>query len=480
MAASDKALEVKASVTIGGESIHPTKVGFVSSLNNIAQSQISYIHKSSDANKKATNVTSSDIFEAMGERQMKSFKDTPDSPDTIMSVQDAYEGSLEFKGSTSAPSYTFSAGMTELTEDIQPDYAALNCFDLTCYNNIQQNINKVEENPPSNLATLIKSIVDKIMDKGMKGLENMPDGITKKSAKKQHEINQKVVKFVHQLLDNSTDTMGWESSIEAITNKHRLIERITTALVSRSGGFFNNILHLAEEFQCVYVPETDNVGKLVNKKSLLEKEEELSPHIISLSARAGSLGMFPIRAVAVVGVPLTINKDKVELTDKYHTLFPEEPEPGGSILQVQGPQWLPESGWIAKEVKPGKEGGIVYGVVQTHDLTTGTSEYAYTETKQEEKKQKAKKENVLKDWAKIAYMWHALGQAYAILTTELDLKVKIGTRYKVKSEEGKTLFSGILNTVEHTISTGHSKSQAYSYLQFSHVIMGSAKIPGID
>lgn len=479
MATSDKALEVKASVTIGGEPAHATKVRFTGSLNNMVQCNISYIHKSSDANKAATSLTSSEIFEAMAERQMKSFKDTPDSTDTTVTIQDAYEGTLTFKGITSAPSYTFSVGMVDLEEVVQPDYAALNCFDLTCYENINHNIDELEEKTPSILSELIMEIINRIMKKGAEGLSNLK-GVAKKSAEKQHEINQNVLRFIKELLENSRDTMGWDSAISRLgANKKRLIERIVTSLMSRSGGFFNNILHLAEEFQCVYIPEPDNVGKLVNKKTIFEGQDTLNPHIISLSVHAGSNGMFPIRAVAAVGVPLTNNPDEIEIIDKYYAIYPEDIAPGGSILQVQGPQWLPESGWRIDSVKPVLDGGTSYGTVQVHDLTTGTS-YTVIEATASEQEQKQKKESILTDWAETAYYWHALGQSYAIINTELDLKVQVGKKYTILSEDGKTLFSGILNAVSHTISTGYKESTASSNLQFSHVIMGSAKIPGID
>lgn len=479
MAESDKALEVKASVTIGGEPVHATKIRFISSLNNIIQSQISYIHKSSDANEQATDLTSAEVFNAMAERQMKSFKDTPDAPDTTVTIQDAYGVSLEFKGSTSAPAYTFSVGLVDLTEDVQPDYAAMNCFDLTCYENIQQNIDEIEENPPSNVAELTWKLINKIMTKGAEAMDKLK-GISKKSAEKQHEINQKVVKFVQELLDNSKDTIGWEDTISELKgNKKRLVERIVTALVSRSGGFFNNILHLAEEFQCIYIPEIDNVGKLVNKKKVFEEKDVLYPHIISLSARAGTQGMFPIRAVAVVGVPLSVNPDEIAVTDKYYAIYPEEIAPGGSILQVQGPQWLPETGWKLNSVNPVLDGESSSGKVQKGDLTTSTAD-SLSKVKESEEEQKTKKENVLKDWAETAYYWHALGQSYAIINTELDLSVQLGKLYTVVSENAETLFSGILNAVEHTISTSYNKSQASSNLQFSHVTMEHAKIPGIS
>lgn len=479
MASSEKALEVKASVVIGGEPAHATKIKFISSLNNIVQSQISYIHKSSDANTSATSLTAAEVFEALGERQTKAFKDTPDNPDTIITMQDAYGGSLEFKGNTSAPAYTFSVGLVDLVEDVQPDYAAVNCFDLTCYENIQQNIDEIEENPPSNVAELTWKLINKIMTKGVEAMNKLK-GISKKSAQKQHEINQKVVKFVQELLDNSKDTIGWEDAISELKdNKKRLVERIVTALASRSGGFFNNILHLAEEFQCVYIPEIDNIGKLVNKKKVFEEKDVLHPHIISLSARAGTQGMFPVRAVAVVGVPLSVNPDEIAVTDKYYSIFPEEVEPGGSILQVQGPQWLPETGWKLQSVKPVLDGGSSSGKVQTGDLTPSTADNS-SEVKKAEEEQKTKKENVLQSWAETAYYWHALGQSYAIINTELNLNVKLGKMYVIISENGETLFSGILNAVEHTISTSYSKSQASSNLQFSHVIMSGAVIPNIN
>lgn len=480
--ANDKALEVKAQVSIDGNPIHPTEIKLINSINHMAQGKVTYIHKSSDANTEATSITAKDIFAAMAERQTKTFSDTPDSPGINMSMTDAFSNTLSFKGNTSAPSYSFSSGDVALTEDVQPDYAALNCLDLSIYNVAEYDVNLIKDtNYPSNIAEFIKKVFEWIISTGQKNLEDSKQGkLTKACNKKQHEINEKVKKFAIQLFDNSKETIGWDGVKDQLgaDGVDAIKRRICGALKANAGGFFNNILHLAEEFQCVYIPEFDNVGKLVNKKNLFESDEGLDVKSISLSVRAGSVGMFPVRAVAVRRVgPYSADLDIAQSSNDYGAVFPKEVKPGGSIMQILGPQWLPATHFDFAEVKPVPDGSAAKSV-QSNKLEPDSGQNAQSAA-QEIEKQINQNDKVVEQWAETVYYWQALGQAYAIINTELMLNAKVGTRYVVTGADG-ALFSGILNSVEHTISTSYSDCKAHSNLQFSHIIMEGATIPGID
>ena len=480
--ASNKALEVKAQASVGGQSIHPTNVTLINSINHMAQGRITYIHKSSDANNEATDITAKDIFTAMAERQTKSFSDTPDTPGVDLSITDAFNSSLAFKGNTSAPAYSFSAGDVALTEDIQPDYAALNCLDLSIYNAVEYDIDLMKDNAyPSNMAEFIKKVFEGIISVGKKNLENSAQGkLTKECNKKQHEINEKVKKFAIQLFDNSKDTIGWDGVKDQIgmPGVDAIKRRICGALKANAGGFFNNILHLAEEFQCVYIPEFDNVGKLINKKKLFESDESLDLKSISLSVRAGSVGMFPVRAVAVRRASTGgADIDLINDNNDYGVIYPKDVKPGGSIMQILGPQWLPATYFDFAKVKA-IDNGSAAKPLQNNQLEPKSGQNAEPAAQKAEQQNK-ENEKVVEQWAETVYYWQALGQSYAIINTELMLNAKVGTRYTVLGADG-ALFSGVLNSVEHTISTGYTDCKANSNLQFSHIIMEGATIPGID
>lgn len=479
---AEKALEVKATATVDGSSVHPTSVTVINSINNMAQGQITYIHKSADANNKATEITSQDIFEAMGKRQENSFKDAPDATTATLSMTDAYGGSASIKGTTSAPNYSFSVSDVSLTEDIQPAYAALNSFDMSCYPLGKEDIDATLDELPSTIASCIKKCFEQLIETGKEALEQVEDSQSKAKAQIQDKINDKVKKYAIELFTNSEDTMGWDGAVSSMQDggggTNNLLKRINIALSSRTGGFFNNIIRLCEEFQCVYVPELDNVGKLVNRRDLFKNSEDLKLHIMSLSARAGSVGMFPIRAVAVAGVGYE-DVDLVNTADVplFHSMYPDDVTPGGSIATVQGPQWVPESQYDAEDVPEVKDGNSDAGPIQANALDSSTAKNKST-VKQQVEKSKESQDNLLRQWSESAYYWQALGQSYAIINTELCLNAKVGTRYKVKGDKGQ-LFTGILNSVNHTITTGYDSCKAVSNLQFSHVIMGSASIPGI-
>lgn len=485
--ASDKALEVKAKVTVDGGKVHPTKVTISSAINATAGASIVYIHKSSNANKSATKITSKDIFTAMGRRQSKTFQDTPDNPGVNISMQDAYSGSVNFKGNVSSPNYSFSAGDVSLTEDVQPDYAALNCMDMSIYE--KTGPKDLDRDPatnyPKNVAEFINKVFNDLFDKGSAAMsaELASAPKEKKAAyEAQHKINQKVKKFVNELFENSKDTMGWDGIAEP-SRVLLMRSRVEECLKGKTGGgFLNNILRIAEEFQCVYVPEFDKVGKLVNKKELLTNAKSLKLHPIAMSAMAGSLGMFPVRAV-VVTYPdnsqayavRTEDLDRDKRSSNFAAIYPKEPKEGGSVLTILGPQWLSAADYSIVKLNKTDKGNKKK--LQKNALVKKSAKNSKKVAKSLDARFK-KNEKVVEEWAELVYYWQALGQSYAIITTELNLKVKVGTRYRVSGDSG-VLFSGVLSSVEHTIHTGYKSSSANTQMHFSHIIMGSAKIPGI-
>lgn len=487
MAAPNKALEIKANVTSGGKKVHPTGVRILNSINSTAQAAITYIHKSANAKNSATNLTSKEIFEAMGQRQTKSFKDTPDSPDVTINLKDGYNGSVSFKGNVSSPNYVFSVGDVALTEDVQPDYAAINCLDLSIYESMPSNFDAVvAKDYPSNIAELCKKVFEKLVENGENSINSIKDATKKAAYKKQHEINKKVQKFLTELLDNSKETIGWDDVLNGEQKPAivmSIVPRVKETFRSKTGGgFLNNVLRLAEEFQCVYVPELDNIGKLVNKKILLSKNESLSVHPVSLSAHAGSVGMFPVRGVIVnqpdnsQSTTVASNSEAVKNASSGAAMYPKEPADGGTILPVLGPQWLPSTYYKTAELNPTTEGKKKK--LQKNALPKDKAK----DCKKINKSLKSRFENnekIIEQWAETIYYWQALGQSYATLQTELNLKVQVGKRYKVKGDSG-VLFSGILTAVDHSVDTNSKNCTAFSRLSFSHIIMGSASIPGID
>jgi hypothetical protein len=487
--ATDKALEVKANVTVDGGKVHPTKIDISSSINATAGAAIVYIHKASNANKTATKVTSKDIFDAMGKRQTNTFKDTPDNPSVNINMEDAYSGSVSFKGNVSSPNYSFSAGSVSLTENIQPDYSALNCMDMSIYE--KTGPSDLDRDPatnyPKNIAEFINKVFNDLFTKGSAVMQRvLKDAPKEKKAayEAQHRINQKVKKFINELFENSKETIGWDGVVEP-ERVPLMRARVEECLKGKTGGgFLNNILRLAEEFQCVYIPELDNVGKLVNKKELLTNAKPLKIHPIAMSVSAGSVGMFPVRAVVVTypdnsqayAVRTTEDNDRDKRSSNFAAIYPKDPIEGGSVLTVLGPQWLYASDYKVATLNKNDNGSRK--TLQKNTLTKKNAKNSKKVAKSLDARFD-KNEKVVEEWAELIYYWQALGQSYAIVNTELNLKVKVGTRYRVSGDSG-VLFSGVLSSVEHTIHTGYKSSTASTQMHFSHIIMGSAEIPGIE
>jgi hypothetical protein len=268
-------------------------------------------------------------------------------------MEDAYSGSVSFKGNVSSPNYSFSAGSVSLTENIQPDYSALNCMDMSIYE--KTGPSDLDRDPatnyPKNIAEFINKVFNDLFTKGSAVMQRvLKDAPKEKKAayEAQHRINQKVKKFINELFENSKETIGWDGVVEP-ERVPLMRARVEECLEGKTGGgFLNNILRLAEEFQCVYIPELDNVGKLVNKKELLTNAKPLKIHPIAMSVSAGSVGMFPVRAVVVTypdnsqayAVRTTEDNDRDKRSSNFAAIYPKDPIEGGSVLTVLGPQWL--------------------------------------------------------------------------------------------------------------------------------------------
>ena len=81
-------------------------------------------------------------------------------------------------------------------------------------------------------------------------------------------------------------------------------------------------------------------------------------------------------------------------------------------------------------------------------------------------------------WAKDIYYWQALGQTSCVVNCEFR-NIQIGRSYVVRSGDGKRLFTGFLYGITHNIVSEVDSAAATTVLNFSHIRMGTAKIPGI-
>jgi hypothetical protein len=66
----------------------------------------------------------------------------------------------------------------------------------------------------------------------------------------------------------------------------------------------------------------------------------------------------------------------------------------------------------------------------------------------------------------------------ASVTIPLDFRIQPGKRYTVQNSKGKPLFSGYLIAITHSVTT-ENKGQALTTLDFSHIMAGDFKLPGI-
>ena len=479
MSASE-AKEVEVSANLGGKKIHPVSVSVSGTVNSFMEGKLTYISKAKKAETTSTDITSKDVITTLAQYQTESF--SPESFDSEITMKDADGGSLSLYGCVSSPVYTFSVSQFGCDVRMQQAVAKVNAIDMAIYPAFFICAETaVEELDISNYNTVpeyFMGVFDYFLNKGGEAIADadIPDE-DKKNRQVQHEINKKAGAYVSYIMSASGDSFGWDGLLSSLNEnpegKDVIRDRIVSIIKKRSGGFFNNILNFASEFQCVYVPDF-NYGKLVNYKNLLTGDKtthELG--VIALSAQIGSRGMFPVCCVGAHGIIRHCAEEAVGERGEY-TMYPKEgPRDLGTMEVIQGPPWLPESAWDAEIVHETNT------TLQQLKLPPDEAKKTVEEVQKLAETGAKTSLKIIDEWVKNEYYWNALGQTYATVQTELATNCQVGQRVKLKSKGGAELFTGTIWKIEHKVVSGDI-ADATSTIEFSHIIMNGAIIPGID
>lgn len=483
MSASE-AKDVEVSANINGTDIHPVSVTVSGTVNAFIEGNVRYISKAEPAEKSATDITSKDVIDVLAKFQTDSFH--PANFSSSVNMTDAEGGSLSLGGCVSSPVYTFSVSEFGCDVRLQPEVAQVNAIDMSIYPGffICSEV-AVEALDISNYETVpdyFLGVFNYFLQSGKKAIEDadIPDA-DKKNRLVQHEINEKASKFVAGIMGASTSSFGWGGLLEALNSGGGgeesactlIRDRIVNILKKRNGGFFNNILNFASEFQCVYVPDSGH-GKLVNYKELLtggSSTQELG--IISMAASVGSRGMFPVCCVGAAG--LTRRCADLNMGERAeYAIYPKSgPKDLGTMEVIQGPSWLPDSMWNETIVPKSNH------TVQQLKLPPEEAKVTVQQIQKNADGTKAAMVSIIDQWVENEYYWNALGQTYATVVTELATGCSVGQRVKLKSKGGSSLFTGTIWKITHSVVSGEN-ADATSKIEFSHIIMNGATIPGIE
>lgn len=472
----DKAKKINVKVT-GPRPIHPTLLSIGFSVGALPAVRVAYAPGNTDASVGVINITSKDIFKQLKEDQESSFN-TNMGDITLDVKSDDDPIGINFSGGINCPTYSFSVSNISTANNVLAKYAAMNAIDLSIYKiEVRYMLtDPIEGSDDPKLNKAILAIFNHIINSE---LEDIPEEAAdvKKSVERLKAINDENAHYVQELFTNSTD-MGWDKLNENLGQDawDKCKARIINILQSNTGGFFNILLQLASEFQCIYVPDKDgkSPGKFINKDKIFNKIEDKTINAISINASMGFRGMYPPGAVSIVSPQPNI-RYMTSTPDKNICVYPEGTEipETATTLQIPGPPWLTDAVFESITPEAPEEN------TRDNNQSIGQNDANRAEAEQLVKDKEQVVIELLKQWAKSEYYWQSLGQTMCVISCEYT-NLDVGKSYRVKNAKGEVLFVGLLYSISHNIDADVDKADATSVLNFSHVKVADAKIPGIE
>lgn len=493
--AETEVYEVETNLQINGETQHVVKLTVSCGMNQYAQVTADYPPDYTKASESAVELTSSEAMQKLGQMQEAAFK-SRSSPDSNLSlkVKSAKGGTkvdLKVNGYMQSPSYAFSPFHLSVGSTLLDEFAALDVARFGIYGSTWQDSNVRAFNTygktlkdcgwdvPKCLYSMAEAMVQKA-DKSQAFKGKNLTNLDKQTKQAQHKLNKKVLPLLKKLCDNS-DKFGWKDTFAKL-KKNGLKSSIDTEvrrclcghLVASSGSFLTTLLNLCDDFQCILCCEPTTSGMKYDMRSraeVMKNPEPVTLPLCDLNAQAASgAGIFPTRFVAVTrSGPVNINTD----TSTQFFAYPKKNmEEGGTALPVAPPSWMNGIQAAAKNASPS-------GKPQKR---TGCEKTKKSDIKDEgDQKYKAVNndaQEVMKEWAKCAYMWNALGSSQVLVRAPMIVEVTAGKRYTVKNAKGGALFTGFAAHVDYSLQTGSgSNNSATTAVNFTHVEFGSFKLP---
>lgn len=481
MADASRALKVRCQCKIGGEDRYVS--GFVAEMevNRFWPKITVETHQKKDAHTRAIKLGSFDVAKEMGTLQKKVF-DQRSSEDFNFnaSVQgDSDGGTLTFKGYVIGSEFTITANSVVRADSAIADYAKISALNFDSARTVTYA--QEDEGPrlegKESIATFIsKCAEDLLKDDGDGGDEDKSLDTTFRELQK--EVNKEVFPKFKELLQASEKTFGWEDAVELISegkcgDDSPLRARIYGILGgSANGSFESTLMQLAEEFQCIYVPEWDKVGKLLNRRDILKNPEKLSMTIVSLNLKTtNGETLFPVKFIAI-SPPQQVEYCMEAISD-FMAVPKENVKPGASMLRSDGPLWISPAEVMDEIAKEGDEAPR-----RAKPQKVKKAKKRAKKRKKKKAKEKASLHKILEKYGEALYVYQALSGSFAEIVTTLRLDVEIGKCYRVSSEKGKELFTGVLWGVRHVASTGNgNQPQASTTLNFHIVQMTGFELP---
>ena len=486
MSTANKAKDIQVEFNLDSKKRSPVSLTAQLRLNTYPSITMAH-HVGKRAESSAVEVTSEDICKEVGQKQKKIFttrKKGQEDFDVKATVDGG--GELTFKGFSANPTYNFSAFNVTTSDVGIASYAGMDVLNYSIYPATDDaNIRSIKPDltDKTSLVDIILEVESTIYGNWNEEAYEEKTGDQKHNAIKCHEFNTEFRSYFIELLEASRDTIGWDrmgdymKELEELGEK--LKERIWTILANASGSFSVVIQQLCSEFQLLYVPEWDKPGKLVNRNKLFDNPENLKLDIVALAMSGGSSqGLLPTRFVAVQPVNYdSVNNIRALTSDTLdYIACPRELQEGGTAILRRGPMWLPYDAANYNNTAKAPTDGSAPRNRQGPVINTAVEQVQ--RASEETKRREEVIGDALYEWGMSEYLWLSLASSVASVTIPLDFRIQPGKRYTVQNSKGKPLFSGYLIAITHSVTT-ENKGQALTTLDFSHIMAGDFKLPGI-
>lgn len=435
----------------------------------------------------AVSPTQEDIIAEMADWQNKMFS-ARNGPEVEIEVKvkndEAGAGVFKFKGLITGPSYTFTTRNAALQIECVPEYAQVDSLAYSIYKP-PSNALYMAADPNLAVAGTICNLITLTQKKLRENFtpEVRTGAADEQYAIAQHKINEKVVQYFEELLtaSDSEEVFGWTEVVGGLVTygDENLRSAINSCLLQSSGPFCGVIDRLAETFGCLCVHKWDKIGLLLNKYNLMNKVEDLSLDILSISINATSgFGLLPPGFVGVISPYYNPGDLPMEPSNHFVVYPKENAEQGvGVMQQTMGPSWVNDI--VVSQA-------VTNASARDKGLKVEEAQDKVEDDVENKEKSVQNALNILELWGKSAYINHALQNSTVSLQVPLTFKPEVGKYYNVKTnkqsatEPDVVLFKGLLANVTHSITVDGGSPQAMTSLVFTHVQLEGFYLPFVD
>lgn len=435
--------------------------------------QISYTSHPGEDRGQAKFINAAEFISALAADQENAYSGTPD-PVTLVMVDGKSAGD-SYPALITSPSYSTGIGYTGRKKNGVHEAAILIGLRTDIYTGAKDEW-RTDNNPGSaSVATRLKELTEFIIkeweDNGGDASE-----ISEETKQAIHTQNEPRLSIWYKILEDSVDTTEIEA-LGALKDENPAVNAgvnswMVSLLRSSKQNFMGVVQAFCSAFHMVYEPPSPDYssGRLVKIVDLLEEDpEELSVMVVDEDLTAGPVRTLPLKKVIITGVSTTEYRDNGDMKDGRNVIgasniaeYPPGEFTGGSIQSFGKPPYLPDA------VRP-----TAAGLDANAGLTSSNYQQSVTNLRDGVNGYITDSVIALCEYhAKGLYANLALSNSQASLNTELDLRWRAGRRYKVTatSKEGEDIiFTGILMSVTHSLSSNQDSPHASSNLNFAYV-----------